>query len=227
MQIIETSDGPMTSDKQIQSHKESRRTVVCFFFFGVLSLIYDEISVIAAEDVLAGSTVATSTVVLSIALPVLLIKLTAPWVVQGVSHIKKVLLIILLFISGLIILVFTPHISGRLLGVSVTEAGVSLSEITFLSLTAFYEHVTVSAFVAGIGTSSLVGPLYYTGEHWCSYSDPHSTPRCYGLRKCISRKVTHLVLSFRLNDLVLRLSKDHHDVNYPMALTCATSVCSP
>ena len=54
MQIIETSDGPMTSDKQIQSHKESRRTVVCFFFFGVLSLIYDEISVIAAEDVLAG-----------------------------------------------------------------------------------------------------------------------------------------------------------------------------
>lgn len=173
--------------------KEKGRNIVCFFFLGILSLIYDEICLIAAEDILAGSTVATTTVILSIAIPVLIVKLIAPWFSQRVSYLKKILLVIVLFLGGLIALVFSPHITGRLAGVSFVESGVATCEITVLSLTAFYEHITVSAFVAGVGVSSFVGPLYYTSKYK-SYIVTQSGPgdplickfrTCSSVRDCL------------------------------------------
>lgn len=141
---------------------EKGRNVVCFFFFGILSFVYDEICLISAEDILAGSTVATTTVILSIATPVLCIKLAAPWFLQRISYWKKIMFVVVFLVGGLTTLVSSQRILGRLAGVSVIESGVATSEITFLSLTAFYEHITVSSFVAGVGLSSFIGPLYYT-----------------------------------------------------------------
>ena len=146
-------------------HTENERNIICFFVFGILSLIYDEICLIAAEDILAGSKIATTTVILSIAIPVLSVKLIAPWFFQRVSYMKKIALVVVFLIGGLGTLVYSPHIPGRLAGVGVVESGVATSEITFLSLTAFYEHITVSAFVAGVGVASFVGPLYYTSKY--------------------------------------------------------------
>ena len=144
---------------------ENERNIICFFLFGILSLIYDEICLIAAEDILAGSKIATTTVILSIAIPVLSVKVIAPWFFQRVSYMKKIVLVVVFLIGGLGTLVYSPHIPGRLAGVGVVESGVATSEITFLSLTAFYEHITVSAFVAGVGVASFVGPLYYTSKY--------------------------------------------------------------
>lgn len=146
-------------------HTENERNIICFFVFGILSLIYDEICLIAAEDILAGSKIATTTVILSIAIPVLSVKVLAPWFFQRVSYVKKIALVVVFLIGGLGTLVYSPHIPGRLAGVGVVESGVATSEITFLSLTAFYEHITVSAFVAGVGVASFVGPLYYTSKY--------------------------------------------------------------
>ena len=150
----------MTENK----NPEKGKNIACFFVFGILSLIYDEICLIAAEDILAGSTIATTTIILSIAIPVLTIKLIAPWFLQRISYLKKIMLVIFFFLGGLTELVCSQRISGRLAGVGIIEAGVATSEITFLSLTAFYEHITVSAFVAGVGVASFIGPLYYTSE---------------------------------------------------------------
>ena len=146
-------------------NKEKGRNIACFFFFGILSLIYDEICLIAAEDILAGSKIATTTVILSIAIPVLIVKIAVPWFFQRVSYLKKIALVVAFLLGGLGILVYSPRIPGRLEGVGIVESGVATSEITFLSLTAFYEHITVSAFVAGVGVSSFVGPLYYTSKY--------------------------------------------------------------
>ncbi|XP_068705106.1 uncharacterized protein [Montipora foliosa] len=143
-------------------NKEKGRNIFCFFFFGMLSLIYDEICLIAAEDILAGSTIATTVVIISIAIPVLVVKLAAPWFFQRISYFHKICLVVTFFLGGLVTLVVSPRIPGRLAGVSIVESGVATSEITLLSLTAYYEHITVSAFVAGVGVSSFVGPLYYT-----------------------------------------------------------------
>lgn len=141
------------------------RTVIIFFFFGLLAMIYDEIALISAQDVLAGSDIATTTVVISIATSVLAMKLTVPWVMQSVPYLFKITIIISLLLSGLLTLVCSREIQFRLLGISIMEAGVSTSEITLMSMTAFYDPITASALVAGIGMSSLVGPFYYTGKN--------------------------------------------------------------
>lgn len=144
--------------------EEKMRNILCFVAFGILSLVFDEMSLIAAQDFLAGSRIATSNVIIAIALPVLIVKIFAPWFIQKCSFLSKTILVVLLFIAGLVVLVTVEEVRGHLAGVSIVESGVSLSELTFLSLTAFYNQVTVSAFVAGIGLASLLAPLYYTSK---------------------------------------------------------------
>ena len=146
--------------------KEKARNIICFFALGVLSLIYDEISLAAAEDVLSGSKIATTNVIIAIALPVLAVKISAPWFIQKCSYLYKSGIVVFLLVAGLIVIVSAESVRLRLFGISIIESGVSFSEITFLALTAAYEDVTVSAFVAGIGVASLLGPLYYTGNYY-------------------------------------------------------------
>ena len=145
-------------------YKEKAKNIICFFFLGIVSLIYDELNLAAAEDVLSGSRIATTNVIIAIALPILAVKSSAPWFLQKCSYLSKSCVVVCLLLTGLIVLVCVEKVHWRLLGISIIEAGVSFSEITFLALTASYQEVTVSAFVAGIGVASLLGPLYYTGE---------------------------------------------------------------
>ena len=153
-----------TDGEASNNSSEKTSNIACFFFLGVLSLIYDETSLAAAQDVLAGSKIATTAVILAIALPVLAVKTSAPWFLQNCSYLTKACISALLLLTGLVVLVSVHPFHLRLFGISIIESGVSFSEITFLAMTAFYQDTTVSAFVAGIGVASLVGPLYYTGE---------------------------------------------------------------
>ena len=148
--------------------KEKAKNIICFFALGILSLIYDELNLAAAEDVLSGSRIATTNVIVAIALPVLAVKSSAPWFLQKCSYLSKSCVVVCLLLAGLVVLVCVEKVHWRLLGISIIESGVSFSEITFLALTASYQEVTVSAFVAGIGVASLLGPLYYTGEFFYS-----------------------------------------------------------
>ena len=155
-------------------NKEKAKNIICFFVLGIVSLLYTELTLEAAEDVLSGSRIATTNVIIAIALPILAVKSSAPWFLQKCSYLFKSCVVVCLLLAGLIVLVCVEKVHWRLLGISIIDAGVSFSEITFLALTASYQEVTVSAFVAGIGVSSLLGPLYYTGEFFhCTLSFFH------------------------------------------------------
>ena len=87
-----------------------------------------------------------------------------PWIIQKIPHVYMYTIIFILFASGLMMLVVSPDPAVRLAGMSVAELGTAMAEMTFLSQSAFYSHVTKSAFAAGIGVGSVIGPLYYTGK---------------------------------------------------------------
>ena len=145
-------------------NKEKAKNIICFFVLGIVSLLYTELNLGAAEDVLSGSRIATTNVIIAIALPGLAVKSSAPWFLQKCSYLSRSCVVVCLLLAGLIVLVCVEKVYWRLLSISIIEAGGSFGEITFLALTASYQEVTVGAFVAGIGVSSLLGPLYYTGE---------------------------------------------------------------
>ena len=150
-------------NKKRQQPAMALKTSFYFFSLGVLCLFYDEIIVMAAEDILSGSSFATSTVIIAFSMALLSVKLIAPWFIQNVSYLKRIVVIAILYVSGLLMVVMSGAPVWRLVGISVVQAGTALSEITFLALTTFYDGAAVSAFVAGEGFSSLLGPVLYTG----------------------------------------------------------------
>ena len=163
----------MAEAKPSTQRPEKLRNLLCFFLLGLLTMVIDETFLVAAQDILSGSTLATSTVILAIAVPVLLAKLIAPWFMQIFQYSVKVFTIFAFFLGGLLTIVSTYRVEWRLLGISLVEIGVALGEVTFLALTAFYEDVTINALVAGLGSASLVGPLYFTGKA------QFRTPQCF------------------------------------------------
>lgn len=154
----------MTETNMDTPNEGKNKAVFLFFCFGVLTIVYHEVMLAAASDVLAGSSITAATGILAAGVPPVVVKLMVPWVLQKMPHIYKIVTIFILFACGLIMLVVSPSVATRLAGIGVAKAGISLAEITFLSLTAFYSPVTTSAFAAGLAVGSAIGSLYYTGK---------------------------------------------------------------
>ena len=143
---------------------ENLGSILCFFLFGLLTMVYDDLFLVAAQDLLSGSFLSTGVVILLNVGPILSVKMLVPWVMQHVQYRSKLLAIWSLSVVGLVLIVATNPVHWRLLGVILVELSFALGEVTFLALTAFYREITVQAFACGFGSASLIGPLYYTGK---------------------------------------------------------------
>ena len=156
---VEANEG-----KQNPKQKEKLRNVAAFYAFG--ALIYTVFSVIisGAQDILAGSFIPTAAVLVTNVGPYFLVTVFAPYFIHKVPYLVRIFFIYILFTVGLFMIVLAKEIYLKLVGICVTSLGAGLGEITFFTLTAFYEQVTVSAYSAGTGTGFILGPLYYTGK---------------------------------------------------------------
>ena len=152
----------MEGNKEIDEAKT--RNLICFFSFGFLIIIYLGLMLTAASDILAGTTIPTTAVIISISVSLVALKTIMPWIMHKIPHICRILTIVVLFLSGLFTLVCSSNAAIRLVGVFVASSGIAMAEMTFISLTAFYSKITISAFIAGVEAGGLSGTLYYTGE---------------------------------------------------------------
>lgn len=153
-------------EDSVEDSQPSRsKTVICFYIFGLLSLLNRQLILTATQDILTGSHIPSSTVIIAASLSVMLVKVASPWFVQRCSYRTRTTAVVLLHIGGFLIIVLSSDVYWRLVGVAVMCAAGGLSEITFLALTSFYDDISVNAFAAGLGMSSLSGPFLYTGEY--------------------------------------------------------------
>ena len=159
-------------EEEERMHPKRIKTIACFFTLGLLAMLYKQILGVAAQDILSGSHIPSSTVIFVGALPGFSVKLTLPWFVQRWSYFTRTIAVVLLQIGGLLTIALSSMAHWRLAGVAVVFAGFGLGEITFLALTSFYEDVTGSAIAAGLGMASLLGPFYYTGQYKIIAAEP-------------------------------------------------------
>ena len=151
-------------EKELEIHgREKARNVLSFFCFGVLVFFFHETVATAISDGVEQTSITTTGSVLVLGVPQVLIAFTLPWIIQKIPPIFKIMSIFLLHASGLLIVVFSSHATTRLVGIALAQVGKSIAEVTFISYTAFYGEVTISAFVTGTGIGAALGPLYYTG----------------------------------------------------------------
>ncbi|KAL9974915.1 hypothetical protein ACROYT_G012018 [Oculina patagonica] len=125
-------------------------------------MVTKEVILTATQDILTGSHIASSTVILAAALPEISVKVACPWFVQNCSYLIRTATVALLSIGGLVIIMIASDVHWRLFGVGVACGAGALGEITFLALTSFYGDIAASAVAAGIGMSSMLGPYFYT-----------------------------------------------------------------
>jgi len=142
--------------------KEKPITIVAFFAFGFLIYAIYSLIISGAQDILAGTLVPTSAVLVANVGPYFIITVVAPYFIQKIPYFPRVLAIFFLEATGLIMVVTAKHVGTRLLGISLSSFGFGLGELSFIAMTSFYHDTAVSAFSAGTGTGISLAPLYYT-----------------------------------------------------------------
>ncbi|XP_032218146.2 protein BTN1-like [Nematostella vectensis] len=142
--------------------EERKRTILAFFMFGLLIYATYSLIIAGAQDILQGTLVPTSAVLVANIGPYFLVTLVAPYFIQKVPYFPRVLAIFTLEVAGLIMVVVGKHVAIKLFGVSLSSIGFGLGELSFIAMTSHYHEVAVRAFSAGTGAGISLAPLYYT-----------------------------------------------------------------
>ncbi|XP_068739937.1 uncharacterized protein [Montipora capricornis] len=142
--------------------KEKTITVIAFYVFGFLIYAIYSLIISGAQDILAGTYVPTSAVLIANVGPYFIITVVTPYFIQKIPYFPRVLAIFFLEASGLTLVIATKHVETKLLGVSLSSFGFGLGELSFIAMTSFYHETAVIAFSAGTGTGISLSPLYYT-----------------------------------------------------------------
>lgn len=152
---------PANSDTD--TSREKPGTICAFFVFGFLIYATYSLIISGAQDILAGTFVPTSAVLVANVGPYFIITVVAPYFIQKIAYFPRILAIFFLMVTGLTMVVSAKRVGVRLLGISLSSFGFGLGELSFIAMTSFYHGTAVSAFSAGTGTGISMAPLYYTG----------------------------------------------------------------
>ena len=159
----EENNGSKEEINAAKPKKEPLRNLFAFYAFG--ALIYTVYSVIisGAQDILAGTFIPTAAVLVTNVGPYFLVTMIAPYFIHKVPYVVRIVAIYVFFTAGLFIIVYAKEVYLKLVGICTTSLGAGIGEVSFFTLTAYYEKVTVAAYSAGTGAGFILGPLYYTG----------------------------------------------------------------
>jgi len=130
-----------------------------FWLFGLLNNVLYVVILSAAVD-LVGPLVPKATVLLADILPAFLIKITAPFFIHLVPYSKRIVLLILLSVCGMVLVTY-GSLSSKLFGIVLASLSSGLGEITFLQLTHFYEETGLNGWSSGTGGAGLIGSGIY------------------------------------------------------------------
>lgn len=121
---------------------------------------------VAIEDILAGSLLSTTVLIISFSVPDIISKIFSPYLVSRISFQWSFALLTALFVGSLIIIVLGKDIEIRIIGVSIHGLANGFAVITCVRMIAYYNpaHVLANAYQNGTNASVFVASLAYTGQ---------------------------------------------------------------
>ena len=138
--------------------------VAAFFIYGAVSTGIDFLVLTATEDILSGSSVPSTTIVLATNLPCAICVLTLPYFAGRISQLAASASIFSLFTTGLLLVALPAQLELRLTGAACIGVGTAMSDTIFLGFTARYADTTVHAYVSGAGLAGIIANVFYTGK---------------------------------------------------------------
>jgi len=146
--------------------EEKLSVLAAFFAWGGICYIFDSATISAAQDILAGTKLQTSTVFIAWTISETFTYFTGPHLVIRIPFWLSVSLTVLLQIGGLLVVPLVSNVYWKLFGVLVMGFGTSYGQTVLLALTSFFDsEKAVSAYAAGTGFGYMLSLLYYTGKN--------------------------------------------------------------
>ena len=159
-----TSDHSEAGDEEYQDTYEQIRTAVSFCGVGIVLHTFFTMILSGSEDILSGTLLPTSTILISHVGPMSVVATVFPWFMQRFSYLARTLCVFALMTGSLLMLTFLDNVYLRIVSVAINAVAHAVGEVSFMALSVFYGRTAVTAFAAGTGAGILVGPLFYTGK---------------------------------------------------------------
>lgn len=135
-----------------------------FWIFGLINNVLYVVILSAAVD-LVGPLVPKATVLAADIIPAFLFKLVAPFFVHLIPYTTRIFCLVFLSTVGMIIIASSSSSSSSigltLFGIVLASLSSGLGELTFLQLTHYYGHSSITGWSSGTGGAGLVGSFAY------------------------------------------------------------------
>ncbi|XP_031559248.1 protein BTN1-like [Actinia tenebrosa] len=180
-QITDLSKALLPIDnKKPESNRERPSTLVAFFVFGALIYAMYSLIIAGAQDILAGTYIQTSMVLVANIGPYVVVTFVAPYFMKNIPYFVRICFVFLTGAVGFIVIVCSKEVEWKLIGIGLASLGYGVGEVSFLALTSYFHSSALSAYSVGTGVGFVAAPLYYTAmTTWL----------------CISPKVTMLIMA--------------------------------
>ncbi|XP_008283958.1 battenin isoform X2 [Stegastes partitus] len=107
--------------------------------------------------------VSTAAVLLADILPTLVIKLFAPFVIHKLPYGFRVLFCVIMAATSFLLVSFSSAVWMSILGVIFASVSAGLGELSFLSLTVYFNRDVLEGWGSGTGGAGVAGALLYSG----------------------------------------------------------------
>jgi len=148
------------------------KVIIAFWLFGLINNVLYVIVLSAAQDLVGN--LPKGIVLLADVMPSFATKLIAPYFIHRVPYNFRVLVFIALSTVGMLMVALTPptkSVAVKMVGVVLASLSSGGGELSFLSMTHYYGHVSLVGWGSGTGAAGLVGAgLYVVLTEWWRFS---------------------------------------------------------
>lgn len=156
---------PIDNKKPESNEKEQVSTLLAFFVFGALIYAMYSLMIAGAQDILAGTYIQTSMVLVANIGPYVVVTFVAPYFMKNIPYFVRICFVFLTGAVGFIVVVCSKEVEWKLIGIGLASLGYGVGEVSFLALTSYFHSSVLSAYSVGTGVGFIAAPLYYTGEN--------------------------------------------------------------
>lgn len=154
-------------EKSEKEHGTSWKTKLCFFTIGFLKQLVTSLAVIAASDILSGTTLPTTLVIAAHVGPYLVITALLSKVIFRLPVLMRLILASLISALGSVVYALESlHVVVKLFGIGLAGVGAGIAELSspFWSWSAEKERSEIeNSYELGGRISSFLGAVYFTG----------------------------------------------------------------
>ena len=153
-----------TNSQDESQDKEKLSVILAFFAWASIIYMFESATFSAAQDILAGTDLQTTTLLVAFDGATFLSYAIGPPLVIVLPYLFSISLAVLSLVSGLLLVVLMVDVAWKIFGVVLLTFGYGYGCVVVLSLTSFFHpQKTASAFSAGSSVGFMISLLYYTG----------------------------------------------------------------